>query len=100
MKHQMAQDVNRLRHAYADGRTTTEDDLYESVGVEKFLSARLMRRVVLHKREHSSVVIAAGHIYQGAGYQPKESYVSAVAEASSQWTRDMAHLTALSRYGL
>jgi len=64
-----------------------EDILCECVGLEKFLSPHIARRVVQKKRAHTEAVLSAQEIHQGTNMINK---LFETSNKSSQWSREKA----------
>mmetsp|Transcript_17023 Transcript_17023/g.27658 ORF Transcript_17023/g.27658 Transcript_17023/m.27658 type:complete len:178 (-) Transcript_17023:179-712(-) len=82
-------DTLRLRNLFQNTspEMITQDDLYECVGIESYLSQDLARHVVQKKRAHVDAVLSAQRANRGACSNEKISHTS---KHTSRWARKRA----------
>ena len=81
-------DVRRLRDMLRDSTSTSEEVLYEIVGIENLLSSYDFRQAIQKKKAHSSTVLLTQRIHQGDHSMIEE--LSETSKKSSQWARERA----------
>ena len=82
-------DIHRLRNVLAAATpddTIAENDLYECVGIEIYLSSSLLRLAEAKKREHADAVLV-----EHRSRRENDDYLSQVSKNSSRWARQRAH---------
>ena len=82
-------DASRMRDWFRNlpPDMVTQDDLYECVGIEPFLSEDLGRQRLEMRRAHVEAVLLAQRAYQGAS---KVKKISQASERSSRLGRESA----------
>lgn len=101
-KQRMLSDAVRLRDLLRASASNggaaplSEEDLHETVGLEKFLSPSRVRRDRARIRSHLEAVVAEQESQARSGVRSSKR-LSMVAQNSSQLSRERAHALALAR---
>lgn len=96
-RQRMRSDIARLRNRMrVAGWMLTEEEIYESIGIEDFLSPTMAARVHEQRQSHVQTVIAEQAPRAQGGNQ---LHLSIVAQNSSRLSRERAHERAVIRYG-
>ena len=80
-------DVRRLRDMLRDSTSTSEEVLYEIVGMENILFSYVLCHAIQKKQAHSSAVLRTQRMH--LGYHRIEE-LSETSKKSSQWARERA----------
>jgi hypothetical protein len=78
-------DAHRLRNIFRDSTLTSEEVLYECVGIENIIFSHVLRHAIQKKKAHSSVVLMTQRMHQG---DPRIEELSEASKKSSQWARE------------
>ena len=81
-------DVRRLRDMFRDSTSTSEEVLYEIVGIENILFSYVLCQTIQMKQAHSSAVLLTQRMHQGDHSRFEE--LSETSKKSSQWARERA----------
>ncbi len=81
-------DVRRLRDMLRDSTSTSEEVLYEIVGVESIFFSYDFCHAIQKKQAHSSTVLLTQRMHQGDHSTIEE--LSETSKKSSQWARERA----------
>ena len=79
-------DIRRLRDMLRDSTSTSEEVLYEFVGIENVLFSYVLCHAIQKKQAHSSAVLRTQRMHQGDHSRIEE--LSETSKKSSQWARE------------